>query len=189
MSFRTIQYHFYTVLLYLRIFSGCYCILLSKNTVVQNLEFRKIQLYRTNYCEIMMHVESGSLPIKSSICSLPMWYRLYKWPHHDSCCWVVNTHTTTIEEERKLTIKHDYSLCYYSNYWIKPCALFVDENTLHTCKNVFTNKSHPFHLSASSKCFPADHIDVVDVLPSAERTSCSKVFHGSLHRIFFFPRL
>jgi hypothetical protein len=73
MSFRTIQYHFYTVLLYLCIFSGSsYCILLSKNTVVQNLEFRKIQLYRTNYCEIMMHVESGSLPIKSPICSLPM---------------------------------------------------------------------------------------------------------------------
>jgi hypothetical protein len=49
MSFPTIQYQFHTVLMYVRIFSISYCFLLSKNTVVQNLELRKIQFYRTKY--------------------------------------------------------------------------------------------------------------------------------------------
>jgi hypothetical protein len=48
---------------------------------VQNLEFRKIHYYKTNYCKIMMHVESGSYLIKSPICSLPMQYHLYKCDH------------------------------------------------------------------------------------------------------------
>jgi hypothetical protein len=64
MSFPTIQYHFHMVLMYVRIFSISYCIILSKNMVVQNCKFGKIQLYRTNYCEIVLHVESGSSPIK-----------------------------------------------------------------------------------------------------------------------------
>jgi hypothetical protein len=49
MRFSTIQYQFHTVLMYVRIFSTSYCFLLSKNKVVQNLEFRKIQFYRTYY--------------------------------------------------------------------------------------------------------------------------------------------
>jgi hypothetical protein len=113
MSFPTIQYHFHTVLMYVRIFSISYCIILSKNTVVQNREFGKIQLYRTNYCEIVLHVESGSSPIKiihpvSTHAMAPLRMR----PHHDSCHWIVNIHMTPMEEEiPKSTIKHEYSLC------------------------------------------------------------------------------
>jgi hypothetical protein len=59
MSFPNIQYHFHTVLMYVRIFSISYCILLSKNTVVQNPELRKIQLYRTIHCEIVMLFDSA----------------------------------------------------------------------------------------------------------------------------------
>jgi hypothetical protein len=61
----------------------------------------------------------------------------------------------------------------------------VDENTLHTCDHVFPNELHPIHLSALSKCFSADRLDVVDALPSAEHFSHSTVFRGSLHQIFF----
>jgi hypothetical protein len=112
MRFPTIQYHFHTVLMYVRIFSTSYCIILSQNTVVQNREFGKIQLYRTNYCEIVLHVESGSSPIKKnppfSTHAMPP---LQMQPHHDSCRWIVNIHMTPMEEVPKSTIKHEYSLC------------------------------------------------------------------------------
>jgi hypothetical protein len=81
MNFLTIQYHFHMVLMYVRIFSISHCILLSKNMVVQNPKLRKIQLYRTIHCEIVMHVESGSSRIKSPIRSLPMRYHVYKCNH------------------------------------------------------------------------------------------------------------
>jgi hypothetical protein len=111
MSFPTIQYHFHTVLMYVRIFSISNCIILSKNTVVQNREFGKIQLYRTNYCEIVLHVESGSFPIKIthpvSTHAMPP---LRMQPHHDSCHWIVNIHMMPMEEIPKSTIKQEYSL-------------------------------------------------------------------------------